>query len=146
MEFSRCKLSLQIINFKPIEIERRALLGLLAVKSIKTLHRGNQMITRLSEILIPSAIVNGEFVVRNDKKNGYWIFVGEAYGAIDSDDLSGVREKVMKISRTIPLLITGEEYGAIDLDITLEDSEIIFLKRKNELDIGDLPRKMRFLH
>lgn len=146
MDFSRCKLSLQIINFKPLEIERRALLGLLAVKSVKTLHRSNQMVTRLSEILIPSAILNGEFVVRNDKKNGYWIFVGETYGAVDSDDLAGVREKVVRINKTIPLIITGEEYGVIDLEIVVESSEILFLKRRNGVDICDLPRKVRVLH
>ncbi|QEA08646.1 beta protein [Puchong virus] len=145
MDFSRCKLSLQVMNFKALDLDRRALLGLLVVKSIKTLYRSNQMITRLSEILIPMATLNGEFIVRNDMKKGHWIFVGEAYSALDTMDLDGVRDRVTKIEKVLPLLINGEEYGAIDLSINVEVGTLSFIKRKGEGDLCEIPRKVRVL-
>ncbi|QEA08657.1 beta protein [Hayes Yard virus] len=145
MDFSRCKLSLQVMNFKALDLDRRALLGLLIVKSIRTLYRSNQMITRLAGILVPMATLNGEFVVRNDMKKGHWIFVGEAYSALDTMDLEGVREQTTHIEKVMPLLINGEEYGAIDLSIKVELGTLRFIKRKGDGDICEIPRRVRIL-
>nr|WGO62845.1 beta protein [Hefer Valley virus] len=145
MEFSRCRISLQVMNFKPLELDRRTLLGLLVVKSIKTLYRSNQALTRLAEIFVPMATLNGEFVVRNDMKKGLWIFVGEAFGMIDCIDLEGVREKVTTLDKVLPLLINGEEYGAIDISFKVELRSLGFIKRRAESDMCDIPCKVRVL-
>ncbi|AEH58023.1 beta protein [Berrimah virus] len=145
MDFIRCHVAIQIINFRALEIDKRSLLEILVIKSIKNLHRSNQVLTRLSDLMIPSAIHNGEFVMRNDKSNKLWIFVGESWASLDFEDLSGVRERISSINKTVPLLIQGEEYGAIDISMNIEVRGIRFLKRPNEMDICDIPRKLRVI-
>ncbi|AAG10418.1 beta protein [Bovine ephemeral fever virus] len=107
MDFIRCHVAMQIINFKALEIDKRSLLGILVIKNIKNLHRSNQLLTRLSDLMVPSVIHNGEFVMRNDKSDKLWIFVGESWASLDLEDLNGVRENVFNISKTVPLLIQG---------------------------------------
>nr|QDM55305.1 beta protein [Bovine ephemeral fever virus] len=143
MDFIRCHVAIQIINFRALEIDKRSLLGILVIKHIKNLHRSNQLLTRLSDLMIPSVIHNGEFVMRNDKNNKLWIFVGESWASLDLEDLNGVRDNVFNISKTVPLLIQGEEYGVIDISIKVEHRGLRFLKRSSEIDICDIPRKVR---
>nr|WOZ03544.1 beta protein [Bovine ephemeral fever virus] len=143
MDFIRCHVAMQIINFKALEIDKRSLLGILVIKNIKNLHRSNQLLTRLSDLMVPSVIHNGEFVMRNDKSDKLWIFVGESWASLDLEDLNGVRENVFNISKTVPLLIQGEEYGVIDLSIKVEPRGLRFLKRSSEIDICDIPKKIR---
>nr|ARE59187.1 beta protein [Bovine ephemeral fever virus] len=107
MDFIRCHVAMQIIKFRALEIDKRSLLGILVIKNIKNLHRSNQLLTRLSDLMIPSVIHNGEFVMRNDKNNKLWIFVGESWASLDLEDLNGVRDNVFNISKTVPLLIQG---------------------------------------
>nr|UDN81802.1 Beta [Bovine ephemeral fever virus] len=143
MDFIRCHVAMQIINFRALEIDKRSLLGILVIKNIKNLHRSNQLLTRLSDLMIPSVIHNGEFVMRNDKNNKLWIFVGESWASLDLEDLNGVRDNVFNISKTVPLLIQGEEYGVIDISIKVEPRGLRFLKRSSDIDICDIPRKVR---
>nr|ASB16905.1 beta protein [Bovine ephemeral fever virus] len=143
MDFIRCHVAMQIINFRALEIDKRSLLGILVIKNIKNLHRSNQLLTRLSDLMIPSVIHNGEFVMRNDKNNKLWIFVGESWASLDLEDLNGVRDNVFNLSKTVPLLIQGEEYGVIDISIKVEPRGLRFLKRSSEIDICDIPRKVR---
>nr|WPW59856.1 beta protein [Marmot Ephemerovirus] len=126
MDFIRCHVAMQIINFRALEIDKRSLLGILVIKNIKNLHRSNQLLTRLSDLMIPSVIHNGEFVMRNDKNNKLWIFVGESWASLDLEDLNGVRDNVFNISKTVPLLIQGEEYGVIDVSIKVEPRGLRF--------------------
>nr|AIW62187.1 beta protein [Bovine ephemeral fever virus] len=107
MDFIRCHVAMQIINFRALEIDKRSLLGILVIKNIKNLHRSNQLLTRLSDLMIPSVIHNGGFVMRNDKNNKLWIFVGESWASLDLEDLNGVRDNVFNLSKTVPLLIQG---------------------------------------
>lgn len=126
MDFIRCHVAMQIINFRALEMDKRSLLGILVIKNIKNLHRSNQLLTRLSDLMIPSVIHNGEFVMRNDKNNKLWIFVGESWASLDLEDLNGVRDNVFNISKTVPLLIQGEEYGVIDVSIKVEPRGLRF--------------------